>query len=99
MNAAIAVILIGLSGDVKTNPGPQFDIKECRTRGLKVCHLNARICYQKLILINRSPFDVIAISETWLKSTVTNAEINFTNYSITRHDRIDKTGGDCDLRS
>ena len=97
MNAAIAVILIRLSGDVETNPGPRFDIKECRTRGLKVCHLNARSLLPKIdtlrLLINKNPFDVIAISETWLKPTVTNAEINITNYSITRQDRTDKTGG------
>ena len=96
MNAAIAVILIRLSGDVETNPGPRFDIKECRTRGLKVCHLNARSLLPKIdtlrLLINKNPLDVIAISETWLKPTVTNAEINITNYSITRHDRTDKTG-------
>ena len=97
MNAAIAVILIRLSGDVETNPGPRFDIKECRTRGLKVCHLNARSLLPKIdtlrLLINKNPFDVIAIPETWLKPTVTNADINITNYSITRQDRTDKTGG------
>ena len=97
MNAAIAVILIRLSGDVETNPGPRFDIKECRTRGLKVCHLNARSLLPKIdtlrLLINKNPFNVIAVSETWLKPTVSNAEININNYSITRQDRTDKTGG------
>ncbi len=35
LNATLAVILLQLSGDVETNPGPQFEMKECRTRGLK----------------------------------------------------------------
>ena len=34
-------ILIRLSGDVETIPGPfNFEVKECYARGLKVCHLN-----------------------------------------------------------
>ncbi len=48
LNATLAVILLQLSGDVETNPGPQFEIKECRTRGLKVCHLNARSLLPKI---------------------------------------------------
>ena len=45
------------------------------------------------LFINKNPFDVIAVSETWLKPSVTNAEINIANYSIARQDRKDKTGG------
>ncbi len=85
-----------MSGDVETNPGPQFEIKECRTRGLKVCHLNARSLLPKIdnlrLFINKNPFDVIAIPQIWLKPSVTNAEINITNYSIARQDRKDITG-------
>ena len=43
--------------------------------------------------INKNPFDLVAVSETWLKPTITNREIRIPNYSITRQDRIDKSGG------
>ena len=79
INASLAIMLIRLSGDVGTNPGPQFEINECRTRGLKVCHLNIISLLPKIdilhLFINKNPFDVIAVSETWLKPSVTNAEI------------------------
>ena len=45
------------------------------------------------LFINKNPFDVVAVSETWLKPTITNGEIRIPNYSITRQDRIDKSGG------
>ena len=45
------------------------------------------------LFVNKNPFDVIAISETWLKPSVTNAEISITNSSTARQDRKDKTGG------
>ena len=49
LNFSLAAILICLSGDVETNPGPfNFEVKECRTRGLKVCHLNVRSLLPKL---------------------------------------------------
>ncbi len=40
-----------------------------------------------------NPFDAIAISKTWLKPSVTNAEISITNYLIARQDHKDKMGG------
>ncbi len=79
LNATLAVILLQLSGDVETNPGPQFEIKECRTRGLKVCHLNARSLLPKIgnlrLFVNKNPFDVIAISETKISKIHENAEL------------------------
>jgi hypothetical protein len=98
LNTSLAAILICLSGDVESNSGPfNFEIKECRTRGLKVCHLNVRSLLPKIDtlrqFISKNPFDVIALSETWLKPSTNNAEIDIPNYSITRHDRSDKTGG------
>jgi exonuclease III len=40
-----------------------------------------------------NPFDVFTLSETWLKRTVPDAEINIPNYLITHQDRKDKAGG------
>ena len=92
INTSIAIILLRLSGDVESNPGPMFEIP-----GLKVSHLNVRSSLPKIDLvrmfISKNPFDVFTSSETWLKPTVTNAEINIPNYLITRQDRKDKAGG------
>ena len=38
-------------------------------------------------------YDVLAVSESWLNSTVTNAEIEIEGYKLTRLDRLNKTGG------
>ena len=97
LKTSLAAILICLSGYVESNPGPfNFEIKECRTRGLQVCHLNVRSLLPKIDslhqFISKNLFDVIALSETWLKPSTTNAEIDIPNYSITRHDCRDKTG-------
>ncbi len=37
--------------------------------------------------------DILALSETWLNSTVTNAEVEIKDYKLTRLDRIGKTEG------
>ena len=99
INFSLVAILIRLSGDVETNPGPfNFEVKECRTRGLKVCHLNMRSLLPKIdslrLFVSKNPFDVIALSETWLKPSTTDAEIDIPNYSMTRNDRTDQTGGE-----
>ncbi len=97
INTSIAIILLRLSGDIESNPGPVFEIPGCLRRGLKVSHLNVRSLFPKIDLvrmfISKNPFDVFTLSETWLKPTVTNAEINIPNYLITRQDRKDKAGG------
>ena len=69
---SLVATLICLSGDVETNPGHfNFEDNGCYTRGLKVCHLNVRSLLLKIdslrLFISKNPFDVIAMSETWLK--------------------------------
>ena len=86
INFSLVAVLIRLSGDVETNPGPfNFEVKECRTRGLKVCHLNVRSMLPKIdslrLFISKNPFDVTAISETWLKPSTMTAELIIPNYS------------------
>ena len=46
-----------------------------------------------VFFISKNPFDVIAVSETWRKPSTTNAEIDIPNYSISRNDRTNKSGG------
>ena len=48
LNSSVATILICLSGDVESNPGPKFEINQCSTRGLKVSHLNIRSLLPKI---------------------------------------------------
>jgi hypothetical protein len=96
-NTSIAIILLRLSGDIESNPGPVFEIHGCSKRGLKVSHLNVRSLLPKIdsvrMFISKiNPFDVFTLSETWLKPTVPDAEINIPNYLITRQDRKDKAG-------
>jgi hypothetical protein len=97
INTSIAIILLRLSGDIESNPGPVFEIPRCLKRGLKVIHLNVRSLLPKIdlvrLFISKNPFDVFTLSETWLKPSITNAEINIPNYLITRQDRKDKAGG------
>ena len=38
-------------------------------------------------------YDVLAVSESWYNSTVSNAEIEMVGYKVTRLDRLDETGG------
>ena len=38
-------------------------------------------------------YDVLAVSESWLNSTVTNAKVEIDRYKLTRLDQLGKTGG------
>lgn len=66
---------------------------------LRVAHLNARSLknrshiLQMRELVREKDYDVLAISESWLNSTVTNAEIEIEGYRLTRLDRLHKAGG------
>ncbi|CAC5398420.1 unnamed protein product [Mytilus coruscus] len=87
------------SGTIHPNPGPSGD--------LSVCHLNARSLYSfdsvlksnrtkldeiEFVLCNGFQYDVICISETWLKSDISFEDIKIDNYNIHRRDRADGSG-------
>ena len=38
-------------------------------------------------------YDVLTVSDSWLNSTVTNAEVEIDGYELTRLDRLGKSGG------
>ena len=94
-------ILLLLSGDIETNPGPQTD------RSFKFFHRNLNsICARGGFKIppleaynSVYRFDVMAFSETMLNSTVSNEEIEIEGFSkeIYRNDHPSdtKTGGVC----
>jgi exonuclease III len=46
---------------------------------------------KQLILDNQ--YKIIAVSESWLNSNVSNAEVQIEGYNLIRHDRLRKSGG------
>ena len=93
--SSLAVILICLSNDVSTNPGPMRSFP--RSRGLKVAHLNIRSIANKTdslkLLLKDKPFDILTISETWLNPNITDNEITIPGYTFARQDRDGRPGG------
>jgi hypothetical protein len=68
-------------------------------KGMHFIHVNARSILPKMselrIMAKESKAAVIAISETWLDSSVINSEIQIEGYSILRNDRDRHGGGVC----
>ena len=109
MNFSISVILISLSNDIATNPGRankndcnpkgSFTIFYQNVRSLKSTYWDNSSnskesklsCFHDVVMTNQ--FDVIALSETWLDSSVSNDELIPNGYMIIRRDRQDKRGG------
>ena len=69
------------------------------TSGLKILHLNIRSLRnishlsQLTELNNREIFDIVTVSETWLSTTITSAEIKLDGYKLFRLHRLYKGGG------
>ena len=92
-HACFALTLIALAGDIESNPGylTLDDIKT--TRGLKIAHLNIRSLRNKtdslrLEGIDNKTIDVLTLSETWLDSSTSDAEIKLPGFVCVRQDRI-----------
>lgn len=96
-----------LSGDVERNPGPP-DQACAAKRGsksksasakktLKIVHLNARsiLCHLDDVqcLVNSQRPDILAVSESWLGPSISDAEVSLPGYSIYRSDRSRSGGG------
>ena len=66
---------------------------------LQIAHLNVRSVKERNHLIQlrelmcEKNYDVLVISESWLNSTTTDAEVEIAGYKITRLDRTKKIGG------
>ena len=64
---------------------------------LKCIYFNARSIVNKLdelqLYINKEKVDIIGITETWLNEEISDVELNINDYTIFRHDRLNKTGG------
>ena len=84
------------SCDVEKNPGPS-SLKNSAKNSLKIIHLNIRslICHfdKLLCFVSSNRPDVLALSETWLDSSISDSEISLQGYSIFRSDRSRSGGG------
>ena len=93
---SILYIILILSGDIHTNPGPFGQ------NNLAMCHLNAR----SLTAPNRlteiedfvtvlNDFDIVGITETHLDQSIPDSKISLTDYNVFRNDRNRRGGGVC----
>lgn len=71
----------------------------CSGKNITIVHLNVRslknrehfVQVKQLILDNQHK--IFAVSESWLNSNVSNAEVHIEGYKLIRHDRLEKAGG------
>ena len=73
---------------------------ECfKKKGLHILHANARSIFHKLpelnLIAKESNAAIIAITETWLDVTYTDASVNIEGYNLVRRDREGHAGGVC----
>ena len=84
-----------LSGDIESNPGPSIvpttsSISHPQT-GLHIIHINIRSLLPhfdefKIAVSDLDP-DIVALSETWLDSSVDDIDISLDGYNVVRRDR------------
>jgi hypothetical protein len=66
---------------------------------IKIAHLNIRSLkkrdhlLQLRCLVKGKDYDVFALSESWLNSSISNAEVEIEGYKLSRLDRTRKSGG------
>lgn len=88
------------SGSIQSNSSGLNDTFNCfESKGLHFIHFNIRSLFPKLAelktFISKYKFAVIALSETWLDSSVTDSEVHLDGFSIVRRDRDRQGGGVC----
>lgn len=96
---SIVLLLLLLSGNVQPNPGPDllqtiYSPCDCKNRS---GHFNVRSLLPKMdilrLWVDETDMDIMVLSETWLKSTITDNMIAIDGYNIFRADRSGKGGG------
>ncbi len=71
------------------NRGTQEMLSDAQRSKLKIAHLSIRSLKNRNHLIQirehlrDTNYDILALSETWLNSTVTNAEVEIKDYKLT----------------
>lgn len=75
----------------------EYDIHTNDMHNLLVAHINCRStinsfdCLKDYILMQN--FDVIGVTETWLKPNILTNAVDIPGYTFLRNDRIEKRGG------
>jgi exonuclease III len=68
---------------------------------LKAAHVNARSLVPKLEdikhFLTEANIDILAVSETWLNSNISNSDIDINGFNLVRRDRDGRGGGVCIL--
>ena len=85
-NAPLSPIL---GSQIDKNPKFEIKLSHLNIRSLK----NRDHIIQLRLLVKQIKHEIITISETWLNSTVSNADIELEGYKILRLDRLGKAGG------
>ena len=78
-----------LESQIDKNPKFEIKLSHLNIRSLK----NRDHIVQLRLLVRQIRHEIITISETWLNSTVSNADIELEGYKILRLDRLGKAGG------
>ena len=94
VNTFLLKLIILLSGDVETNPGP--DSLSClpnNAHSLKTVTPIRNKFIQFQSLVNNHKPSIVAVTETWLTSEIGNSEILHSGYDIERRDREVSRGG------
>ena len=69
----------------------------CSRKSLGFLHVNTRSLLPKMdqlkVWVHSSNPDVLVITETWLRKSVLNTDVNFSGYNLYRQDRSSKGGG------
>ena len=92
------LIYINCNSDVPAVPKLQSTENHQKPK-IKIGHLNIRSLKNRVhllqlrILVRDNDFDIFSVSETWLKSIVTNAEVEIAGYKLSRQDRPKTAGG------
>ena len=97
-------LLLLLSGDIESNPGPSLSSDESESiwspfkkRGLHFLHLNVNSLLPKVeelaSIAEKTKAAVISITESKLDSSVSNNKVEISGYTILRSDRNRKGGG------
>ena len=85
----VSLLLLILANDIEVNPGPptQYAAKE-----MTVIHLNAGSIRNKIDIVSTetSKYDIVTVSETWLKDNIENNDILLPGFSPPF--RLDRNG-------
>ena len=98
----IGALLLLRCGDIHPKPGPTNQ----PTKSLSICHINIQSLYltergnqkRKIneiesTLINLMHMDIVCLSETWLKPSINDKDVDITGYKFRRKDRIQSRYG------